>query len=97
MLFRNQLSSTHMNKTDTTVSYISRANEFRAKFGSIGTKVEDAELVSIVLNGLLPSGMPFFRIFVLMRIFHLFPNCEMILFKNKEGYRLKGVQGPIKV
>jgi hypothetical protein len=55
MLLRNQLSTIHMSKTDTVVSYLTKITELRDQLVAIGTQVEDQELVSISLNGLVPS------------------------------------------
>jgi hypothetical protein len=48
-----------MSKTDTVVSYLTKVIELRDQLVTIGMKVEDKELVSIALNGLAPSWMPF--------------------------------------
>jgi hypothetical protein len=49
----------HMSKTNIVVSYMTRITKLRDQLGAIGTKVEDKELVSIALNGLVPSWKPF--------------------------------------
>lgn len=48
-----------MSKIDNVVSYMAKITELRNHLSAIGTKVEDKELVSIALNGLLPSWRPF--------------------------------------
>jgi hypothetical protein len=48
-----------MSNTNTMVSYLAKVTELRDQLVSIGTKVEDKELVSIALNGLAPSWKPF--------------------------------------
>jgi hypothetical protein len=48
-----------MCKIDTMVSYLTRIIELKDQLVDIGTKVEDQELVSISLNGLAISWMPF--------------------------------------
>jgi hypothetical protein len=48
-----------MSKTDTMVSYLTRITELKDQLATIGTMVEDQELVSIALKGLVPSWMPF--------------------------------------
>jgi hypothetical protein len=59
MLLQNQLSVIHMSKIDTMVSYLTRISELKDQLATIGTMVEDQELVSIALKGLAPSWMPF--------------------------------------
>jgi hypothetical protein len=54
-------------------------------------KVEDKELVSIALNGLVPSWRLLFRVFVLVRIYHHLQSFGMILCRKKSDCRL--VQG----
>jgi hypothetical protein len=48
-----------MSKTDNVVSYMAKIIELRDQLSAIGMKVEDKELVSIALNGILPSWRPF--------------------------------------
>jgi len=44
-----------MSKIDTMVSYLTVISELKDQMVTIGTKVEDQELVSISLKGLAPS------------------------------------------
>jgi predicted nuclease of restriction endonuclease-like RecB superfamily len=55
MLLQNKLSTIPMTKTDNVVSYMAKIIELRDKLSTFSMKVEDKELVSIDLNGLLPS------------------------------------------
>jgi hypothetical protein len=48
-----------MSKIDMVVSYLTKDKNLRDQLATIGTKAEDEELVSIALNGLAPSWMPF--------------------------------------
>jgi hypothetical protein len=59
MLLRNQLSTICMSKTDTMVNYLTRITQLRNQLAATRTQVEEQELVSISMNGLVPSWMPF--------------------------------------
>jgi hypothetical protein len=48
-----------MSKIDTMVSYLTRISELKDQLPTIGTKVEDQELVSISLKELAPSWTHF--------------------------------------
>jgi len=49
MLLQIQLSTIHMSKTNTMVSYLTRISVFRDQLVAIGTKVEDQKIVSVSL------------------------------------------------
>jgi hypothetical protein len=55
MLLVNKLSVICIIKTDTMVSYLTKITKLRDQLDVIGTQVENQGLVSIALNGLVPS------------------------------------------
>jgi len=61
MLLRNNVSMVCTSKTDTLVSYLTNVTKLRDQLDDIGMKVEDKKLVSISLNGIASSWMPFFQ------------------------------------
>ena len=54
MLLWNKLPIIRMSKTYAMVDYFTKINELKDQLATIGTKVNDQEIISITLKGIAP-------------------------------------------
>jgi hypothetical protein len=59
LIWRHQLRSVEVSKSDTVASYLMRITRIRDQLVAIGEAVDDTELVNMALNGFPESWEPF--------------------------------------
>jgi len=82
MILQNQLLAIRMSKTNTMVNYLT-INELKDQLATIGTKVEDQEIVSMLLLGCL-----LFMVIVLGRTYQISQSFRLILCRKKSDCSL---------